>query len=129
MEFMVRKPHHPPRRPGAPHGPAADEGAIGSVAAYLRSALPPAWQAEDVIDPAGERSLVVLAANDDPEIPTFLLHHRDLVPHVATILADEWRTDQRFALWPDAAQAILAMVLATQVGSGAAVNAAVSAAA
>lgn len=113
---MAHKLHQPSPLADAPRCVTARGAHIADVAAYLRSALPTAWQVEEHIDPAGELSLVVLATDDDPALPTFLLHDRALVPHVATIADDVWEADRAFALWPEAAEAIVAMTLAISPG-------------
>jgi hypothetical protein len=109
---MDHKQHQPAPPVDAPICASATY--IADVAAYLRSALTQAWQVVEHSDPAGERSLVILASDDDPALPTFLLHSRTLVPHVATIADDAWQTEQQFASWPDAAEAIVALALAAQ---------------
>jgi hypothetical protein len=67
------------------------------------------WVAEWIIDPAGDASIVVLAVDDDPLLPGFLLHSRNSIPHVATIANDVWQADQAFAAWPEAAAATVLM--------------------
>ncbi len=80
-----------------------------SSAAWLGAALAPHWVVERITDPDGEVSLVVLAADDDPALPTFLLHERDRTPHVAVIANDTWQSDRPFDLWSAALDAIVSL--------------------
>jgi hypothetical protein len=80
-----------------------------SSAARLEAALAPHWVVERVTDPDGDVSLIVLAADDDPALPTFLLHERDRAPHVAVIANDTWQSDRSFWVLSDACDAIIAL--------------------
>ncbi len=111
---MDPRPPQPSPPSDAPRCISAGGSGITGAAAYLRASLPPAWQVEDHFDPHGELSLIVLPADDDPALPTFLLHHRMQTPHVAMILNDTWGAEQAFTQWPDAAAAIVAMALASR---------------
>ena len=98
-----------PQANSAPRCRAVGTGFSDDDADALRAALTPLWVTERIIDPAGEVSLAVLAADDDPNRPTFLLHEREAVPHVAVIAGDEWTSDRPFRGWPEAVAAIVAL--------------------
>jgi hypothetical protein len=100
------RPVHAPQ--GA--GQTLDVGLTPATLTALQAALSSRdWVAQWIIDPAGDASIVVLAIDDDPLLPGFLLHSRNLIPHVATIADDAWQADQAFASWPEAAAAIVLM--------------------
>jgi len=87
-----------------------DAGLTPTTLSALQTALSDRdWVAEWIIDPAGDASIVVLAVDDDPRMPTFLLHSRNFMPHVATVAHDIWEADQAFASWPEAAATIILM--------------------
>ncbi len=75
----------------------------------LCEALSRDWVVETIMDPTGDVSFAVMAVDDDPLLPNFLLHQRNLIPHVATIADDAWQSDQAFGSWLDAAATIVAM--------------------
>ena len=88
------------------------------AASCLGAALAPDWLVERIISPDGEVLLVVLAAGDDPAMPTFLLHERQHVPHLATVAGDVWELDRSFGLWPHAVDAVVALATLARPPSG-----------
>jgi hypothetical protein len=94
-------------------------GFMQSALTTLRKALSRDWVVEKIIDPSGDASLVVLAVDDNPRLPGFLLHQRNLIPYVATIADDAWQSDQAFGSWVDAAAAVVSMAQIAQPPSNA----------
>ena len=93
-------------------GPAV--GLLSDAVETLRTTLPPGWQVERIIDPDGELSVAVLAADDNPALPTFLLYARTLTAQIATIVDDAWVSTQPFSDWPKAVATLVS--LATTAG-------------
>ena len=106
----------------APRGLPLATGFTQSALTALREALSCDWVVESIMDPTGEVSLVVLAVDDDPLLPNFLLHQRNLVPHVAAIADDAWQSDQAFGSWLDAAATIVAMARTARPPGGTAMT-------
>jgi hypothetical protein len=73
----------------------------------LLSALKPAWDVEEAVDPAGERSIVVFSAVDDLAMPAFILFEKDGTAIVATVRNDVWESEQDFPSCESAAAAIV----------------------
>jgi hypothetical protein len=78
--------------------------------AALSLALAPAWDVEREIDPAGNVSIVVFTASDDPTLPAFMLYEKDGHAVVATVRDDVWVGEQRFASREHAVAAVVADV-------------------
>ena len=76
-------------------------------AVALLSALKPAWDVEEAVDPLGERSIVVFSAVDDMAMPAFILFEKAGTVVVATIRNDVWESEQDFPSCEGAAAAIV----------------------
>jgi hypothetical protein len=76
-------------------------------AVALLSALEPAWDVEEAVDPAGERSIVVFSAVDDRAMPAFVLFEKAGTAVVATVRNDVWESERDFASCAGAAAAIV----------------------
>jgi hypothetical protein len=80
------------------------------AANQLEADLPQGWTVERFIDPDGDLSIIILPDDDDPVRPAFLLHDRNEIPHVATIVADDWQSDRPCASWAAAAATVIGLV-------------------
>ena len=76
-------------------------------AVALLSALKPAWDVEEAVDPMGERSIVVCSAADDPAMPAFMLFEREGTVVAATVRNDIWESERCFPSCDGAAAAIV----------------------
>jgi hypothetical protein len=77
------------------------------AAVALLSALEPAWEVEEAVDPAGERSIVVFSAVDDRAMPAFVLFEKAGMAVIATVRNDVWESEREFASCVGAAAAIV----------------------
>jgi hypothetical protein len=80
------------------------------AATALRAAAAGNWVIEHAVDPAGEESVIVLPAHDDPDLPTFLLYEEHGLARLAVIRGDIWESDQAF---PSGSRAVTAILAAT----------------
>lgn len=87
------------------------------IAASLQAALTPGWVAERIIEPLGEVAIVVLPADDDPALPSFLLYETATAARVAVILADRWEAEQEHAGRDDAVTALVALAAAARTAT------------
>jgi hypothetical protein len=83
------------------------------VVATLSAALNPAWSVEREVDPAGDSSIIVLPACDDPAHSAFLLYEENGFVQVATISGETW-TRRAF---PTCQRAVAAIVAAAVLNS------------
>jgi hypothetical protein len=115
---MVQTFEQPQAAAAVPRRAFIATGLTIEAASCLGAALAPHWLVERIISPDGDVLLVVLAANDDPAMPTYLLHERRRVPHLATVAADVWESDRSFGLWPQAIEAVVALATSARPPSG-----------
>jgi hypothetical protein len=87
------------------------------VVAALESALAPGWSVERETDPAGDLSIVVLPAYDDPACPAFIIYEENGFVQVATIVGDTWQGRRAFPTCQRAVAAIVAASSRQLVGS------------
>ena len=93
-------------------GPRSLDPAVGLLSdavETLRTTLPPGWQVERIIDPDGEVSVAVLADDDNPALPTFLLYAQSLTAQVATIANDTWVSSHPFSHWSEAVATLVSL--------------------
>lgn len=83
--------------------------------AFLTAVLGPVWDVEREVDPAGEVSIIVFSAGDDPSMPTFILYEKDDKAVVATIRGDHWEGERGFTCFDRAAAAIVVDATRTDV--------------
>jgi hypothetical protein len=98
-----------------------DTMSLTDAVALLSAALAPAWDVEQVIDPAGEASIVVFSAIDDTATPAFILFEKEGKAVVATVRNDVWESEQDFTSYEPAAAAIIVEATRTEMlgtGSG-----------
>lgn len=88
-----------------------------ATASVLQAALAPGWMAERIVEPHGEAMIAVVAIDDDPMLPTFLLYETPQAARVATIVDDAWVAEQQCAGCDDAVTSVIALVAATRAST------------
>lgn len=83
----------------------------------LSAAASGGWEVEQAIDPSGDVSIIVLPANDDPLMPTFMLYQERGRSRVAVIRSDVWESDKTFSSCRRAVAAIIAATSALAVAA------------